>query len=341
MVGQFPQNHHRREPITFIAHLRAVVAPALLLFAPLAALCAPLVIAVSQSPSSLPLYVAEQQGYFAAEGVQAKLVACVGGQRCLRMMLDGKAGLATVSGLPIVASSFVRMDYVLIATFATSRDDVKLIARKSAGVTSAAQLAGKLVGATAGSIGHYVLNAQLLAHAVDPSQVAMLDLQPDEMLAALRDGEVDAVAVWEPHGWRLRRSLRETSVVLEQAGGEPQSFNLLARRALAGARDAELARLLRALSRAERFIRERPREAQSLLRTRLALEQRFVESLWPGFEFRLGIEPGLVATLTNQARWLLREGDGLAPGVVLPDYELMVHEAPLRALAQGAAVEAR
>lgn len=73
---------------------------------PLAAAATPLVIAVSQSPSSLPLYVAEQQGYFAVEGVQAKIFCCAGGQRCLRMMLAGKAELATVSELPIVMRSF-------------------------------------------------------------------------------------------------------------------------------------------------------------------------------------------------------------------------------------------
>lgn len=93
------------------------------------------------------------------------------------MLRDGKAALATASEMPIVASSFPRADFVLIATFATSRD-VKLIARKRSDARTASHLAGKLIGATAGSIGHYLLERWLLAHRVDPQKVAMLDLRP-------------------------------------------------------------------------------------------------------------------------------------------------------------------
>ena len=54
----------------------------------LAALCAPaqagrpLVFAVSRSPLSLPVYVAEERGFFADEGVVINVAECDIGRRC-------------------------------------------------------------------------------------------------------------------------------------------------------------------------------------------------------------------------------------------------------------------
>jgi len=295
------------------------VFPWLLLVAACAARAAPLAIAVSQSASSLPLYVAERHGYFAAEGVQARIVACGGGASCLRALFDGKAALATAADFALVASRFERNDLLLVATYATNRDEVKVIVRKRAGIRTPAGLAGKLVGASAGSFGHYALDRWLRAHDVDPQTVALLDLQPSELAAALRAGEVDAVAVWEPHAWRLVRAFPNEALPLSASDGARHGFNLLATRAAVRGRDADLAALLRALGRAERFIAERPRDAQALLRERLGLDRRFVHSVWPGYRFEVeAARPALAETLEEQARWLLREG--YAPNKTVPDF---------------------
>ena len=64
---------------------RRLLAAALLA---LAACCArgaraaPLAIAVSRTPLSLPLYVAEAEGYFAEAGLSLRIVDCTGGHRC-------------------------------------------------------------------------------------------------------------------------------------------------------------------------------------------------------------------------------------------------------------------
>ena len=57
----------------------------------------PLTIAVSHTPLSLPLYVAEAEGFLAAAAVKAKLIDCTGGHRCLKLLFDGEADLATAS----------------------------------------------------------------------------------------------------------------------------------------------------------------------------------------------------------------------------------------------------
>ena len=121
----------------------------------------PLTLAVSRTPLSLPLYVAQQNGYFAAEGLEVKFNECLGGHRCLRQVLEDQADVGTVGELPVVLNSFSRSDYAVIGTFTKSSDDIKLVTTAQAGIKSAAQLAGKRIGTMKGTASEYLAPTRL------------------------------------------------------------------------------------------------------------------------------------------------------------------------------------
>ena len=307
---------------------RRLIVLACLCLVTLAARAEPLAIAIARTPLSLPLYVAEARGYFAAEGLQPKTIDCIGGHRCLQLMLDGGADLATASDLPVMFNSFQRDDYVVLAAFATTTDDVKLIGRKDAGIGQPADLRGKKIGVVRGSSSHFFLDAHLLWHGVDPASVQLVDLQPDEMTGAMQSHQVAAVSAWEPFAYATIEALQGRAVVLPHAGIYTLSFNLVAQRRLAGTRDPELVKLLRAIACAEAFIRDRPLEAQAILRARLGVDQRFIDWVWPGLRFQLALDRSLVKTLESEARWVIREAH--VAGKTTPNYLNYMHAAPLR-----------
>ncbi len=298
----------------------------------------PLTLAVSRSPLSLPLYVAQQNGYFSAEGLEIKFNECLGGHRCLRMVLDGQADVATSSDLPIVMNSFSSPDYAVIATFTKSSADIKLIASARSKIQSAAQLAGKRIGVTPGSAGEYFLELFLLTAGVDPQTVTMVNLQPEELVPALQAGQVEAVAVWQPYGYQAVQGPAKGRVL---PGGKAyiQTFNLVSHRKLVGARDATLTKLLRAVDRAEQFIQEKPNQAKDILRRQLTPDAGFIDAVWPGLYFRLGLDQTLLATMEGEARWARREGR--ADGQLTPNFLKLVHAAPLRAIKPDAVAPLR
>lgn len=295
----------------------------------------PLLIATSKNALSLPLYVAEAQGYFAAEGVAARLVECLGGQRCIRQMLAGEAQLATASDLPVMFHGFERSDFAVIATFVTSEQDNKLVTRKSSGITAAAQLEGRRVGTVKGASAQYFLDTWLLFHGVDPKRVQVVPLAPEQAPGALERREVDAIAIWEPYAFMALKSLGTDGVVLPALRVYSQTFNLVASRKAVAEREADIVKLLRAMLRAERFIRERPRDAQALLMTKLQLGQDYVERDWRNHDFRLGLAASLLGTLDGEARWALREGH-VPAGLPRPNYLHLVEPGPLSKVAPAA-----
>jgi ABC-type nitrate/sulfonate/bicarbonate transport system substrate-binding protein len=308
---------------------------ALTLFAALCALsgpltvwAAPLTLAIARTPLSLPLYVAQAEGYFADAGLVPKIVDCSGGHRCLQLVLDGVADIATAADSPIMFRSFERDDYVVIGTFATASDDVKLVARRSAGIASPRQLQGQKVGVVRGSSSQFFLDSYLLWHDIDPGSVNLIALQADEIGAAMRSGKVAAAAIWEPIAFDTIATMKGDASVLPHSAVYTLSFNLVAHRRLAGARDAELVKLLRAVARAEAFIQSHPVEAQAILRKQLGVDQRFIDWVWPGLHFGLVLDQSLVKTLESEARWAIREGH--VAGKTVPDFLRYLHPAPLR-----------
>ncbi|MDD2883603.1 MAG: ABC transporter substrate-binding protein, partial [Dechloromonas sp.] len=55
----------------------------------------PLRLALSQTPLSLPFYVAKQQGFFSAEGLHIQIEEVIGGHRSMQRLLAGEADLTT------------------------------------------------------------------------------------------------------------------------------------------------------------------------------------------------------------------------------------------------------
>lgn len=287
-------------------------------------------IAVAKTPLSLPIYIASQKGFFSEEGLDVVLTECSGGHRCLQLVLDGQAHLSTSSELPIVFNSFERTDFAVIGTIVTTSQDVKLVAHARSHIAKPMDLAGKRVGAVARTSSQYFLELYLLTIGLNPQSMTVVSMQPEDMSVALQNGQIDAVALWEPYAYSTIKALGSNAVVLPQNRAYILTFNLVAHRNVLKQRDADLVRFLRAVERAERFIRESPVDAKLVLRNALKLDQGFVDWVWSGATYRLGLDQSLITTMEGEARWARREGH--VTGAATPNFLGLLHMAPLRAV---------
>lgn len=290
-------------------------------------------LAVSATPLSLPIFVGEKLNYFADEGLNLQLQEVLGGHRAMQALLDGQADLATVSETVVVFSSFKSQQFAVLASFVSSNKDSKVVVRADAGIAQWPDMKGKRIGTVQSAASHYLLDTALLAAGLDPRLLEVQHAQPETMADKLRKGELDAVAIWEPFPFKILQEV-PGSRVLPISIGYRLSFNLLASRALLGARDDELRRLLRALDRAERFIAEKPAQAQALLRERLKLDNNFIAWIWPSCQYRLSLDQALLTTLEAQARWAQQEGH--VRGERPRNYLELIYSKPLRQVAPSA-----
>jgi ABC-type nitrate/sulfonate/bicarbonate transport system substrate-binding protein len=154
------------------------------------------------------IWVAESKGYFEREGLEVTIKEFESGRASFRAMLDGEGiDISTVAPTPIMFSSFKRNDFAIFATFVYSYDDVKVIARNDKGIATAADLKGKKVGTPAGTTGQFFLNAFLTDNGIPAKEVEVIDISPPELPGALANNQVDAIVIWEPHGYNAQKLL--------------------------------------------------------------------------------------------------------------------------------------
>jgi taurine transport system substrate-binding protein len=85
-------------------------------------------------------------------------------------------------------------------------DNEALVARNGSGVNTIADLKGKRVGTPFASTAHYSLLAALAQNNLSPSDVQLVDLQPQAILAAWERGDIDAAYTWLPTLDDLRKT---------------------------------------------------------------------------------------------------------------------------------------
>jgi len=267
----------------------------------------PVSIAVSTTPLSAPFYIAEANGYFSDQGLKVNLIDTIGGHRCLNKVLNGEADMGTTSDYPVMKQSFERNDFVIAATFVSSNNDVKLVGCKRCGVTKPADLRNKKIGTVKGASSHYFLDRFLLFNNMSLADVNVVHVNPEDQPAALNNGKVDALSVWEPYAYLAKNKLQD-SVIFPAGEYYRETFNLVLKKDFLSGNANTLKKTLKALSRAVEFINQQPGKAQQILVTRLKLDDAFIDWIWNDFDFALTLDQSLLVTLENEASWAIENG---------------------------------
>lgn len=288
-----------------------------------------LTLAVADIPFAAPVLIAESQGYFAAEGLKLKVLHHAFGRLSLQQMLDGQAHFATVADTPITFASFSRRDFAIVATLSTSGPEHRLVVRNDRGIRSAADLKGKRIGTLTHTSAHYFTETFLRFNKLNPAEVSIVALPASDTVGALVRGEVDAAGLLGPHVSDALRALGDKARVLPGPGFFRVTYNLVSVAPSAGASDADLVKLLRAVRRASDLIRAEPERARGIVAAALKANPKEFEEVWKPYDFRLQLAPALLSSLEAQSRWALR--DKLVPaGSVLPNYLDFIRPEPLR-----------
>ncbi|MFF6787840.1 glycine betaine ABC transporter substrate-binding protein [Streptomyces filamentosus] len=121
-------------------------------------------------------------------------------------VIAGAVDLGLVGSSPVTKGLSAPLDipYKVLWIHDLIGDNEALVAKKEIG--SVAALKGRKVATPFGSTAHYSLLAALEAAGLGASDVTLVDLQPQDALAAWQRGDIDAAYVWTPSLTELRRT---------------------------------------------------------------------------------------------------------------------------------------
>ena len=171
----------------------------------------------------LPLTIAEQLGYFKAEGLEVAIVDFAGGSQALRAVVGGSADV--VSGAFEHTVNMQPKGQRLRAFVLQGRAPQIVLGvnpKTMPGFKSVADLKGKKIGVTApGSSTNVMVNFVLAKAGLKPSDVSIIGVGASQgAVAAMRTGQIDAISNLDPVITLLQRSgdlkiVSDTRIVAE------------------------------------------------------------------------------------------------------------------------------
>ncbi|MEV4640048.1 glycine betaine ABC transporter substrate-binding protein [Actinoplanes sp. NPDC049548] len=116
--------------------------------------------------------------------------------------------IAAIGSSPVARglSAPLNIPYQVAFVLDVAGDNEALVARNGSGVTDVAGLRGKKIGTPFASTAHYSLLAALDKAGVKESEVTIVDLEPQDILAAWTRGDLDAAYSWLPSLDELKKT---------------------------------------------------------------------------------------------------------------------------------------
>jgi len=214
--------------------------------------------------------------------------------------------ISTAADTPVVFQSFSRNDFVIIAAMAYSDLAMKILARQDKGINKPLDFIGKTIGVTKGSAAQFFLDVFLTHHGIVASKVKTIDLKPPKMAQALTGGLVDAICVWEPHIFKIKKLIGEKALIMSGDGIQRMSFYLVAKRMFVKNNPETIRSFLKAVQKAEEFIEKNEKESIRLVAHRLNADLDLTGLMWGNYHFQLMLDQMILPSLEDIARWAIK-----------------------------------
>jgi NitT/TauT family transport system substrate-binding protein len=223
-------------------------------------------------------------------------------------LMRGEVDAATNAETQLLRQSIDDPSLRVILTEAESF--YRIVARRSAGIGSLKDLRGKKIAVAPDTSAHYYLVKSLALAGVEESAVTAVTVMPiTRMSAALKNREVDAVAIWEPESENSAAALGSDAIVLQDRRVYRELFNLqTSTRVLNDAtKRGPLMEFVKALVTASAGLRDRPQEFRPLLASKLNYTEAVIARSWPQLRYAGSMADDLLDVMTEEERWVAKE----------------------------------
>ena len=287
-------------------------------------------LAQNQSPISGVSIVADQKGFFARNGLEVEVFNFTTGKQCLDTVIGGGADIATTAEAPITAAAMAGQKIAFLAR--TEYSYIKTLTAASAGIKSLPELKGKRVAFTAGTGGEVYTMELLKKAGLAKTDVTLVNLRPQDMVAALSSGSIDAYGTWEPHIYNGIKTLGAKAFPLDTKGIYAETFNIVVMQNYLEKKPEVAKAFLKSLVEAEAWIKANPDEAVKVVAEFVKMPVDDLKPIWSDYVYQVAIDKAVLDVLNAHASWRLASGNH-PPSATMPDWNKFIFSAPLKAVA--------
>ncbi|NUS92574.1 MAG: ABC transporter substrate-binding protein, partial [Nocardia sp.] len=214
------------------------------------------------------------------------------GIEALQAVAAGQVDIATAADVP-TSAVLTRSPSLRVIGDGSRWEGSRIIARRSAGIDSVRDLAGKSIGTPIGTSAAYFAADTLARSAISAN---LVQVSPSATVTAATQGNVDAVSIFQPYQAQVLQALGSDAVELGGGGYSQHSLYLATQNALA-AKGPAVTSFFAALA-----------DAGADLAGATQLDPALLRDVLPQFDFVLRLDPDLAAKLTELGTWAKTQG---------------------------------
>ncbi len=270
----------------------------------------PVRFAVPGFQSSALVILAEDQGFFADEGIEASLEFKATGRDCLDLVIKQLADYAVVFETPVVHATLAGHGLSILTEMHRSDSNTAVVVRRDRGINLATDLIGKTIAVVPKTNAEYLLDLYLRSHLIDLSAVNLVKMSIGQAVEDLSSGKIDGAALWEPYVGQAMAKDRALFNRLQSSYYSEFSV-LVGLQASKRSMDKTSFAVLRGLLRANEFFQEEGPRAHKIVENKLRSLGFFVsEETWETLDINIGLSATLLTMLNEEAHWY-RSRNGL------------------------------
>lgn len=264
-----------------------------------------------------PTRIAELQGYFDGPGPAVTVSYESSGKASLQQLLAGEADFALAATIPVARALLETPrsdrpspdDLVVLATVSLSNQTHHVLAASDRGIAEPRDLTGRRIGVLSDTSAEFFWSVFAPLHGFSADAAELVDMPPERMSSALRDGSVDAVLIWDPWVFRIERELDVATVRFSQRQIYTLNWLLVTRRRIAEEYPRLCDRLLRGYLEANELLLEHPDRAIALQGQDLDLPAEYVAAMHDKIIYHLGLNWSVLTNMEHAFDWLIAKYD--------------------------------
>ena len=222
----------------------------------------------------------------------------------------GQSHIACNSETQALRASAKHPDIRFIFTLAEC--PYRIVARRSAGIASLADLRGKRVGTQLESSGQFFLDQMLRTAGLTDEDVTLqhfmahTDKPISQLPEALKSGDIDAIALWEPQVQRARRLLGTDAIEFFDPAVYTEKFNLCTKQENLDDPQVrqEIVEFVRALATAAKRLQAEPEIGQTRVADAAHQDITVIRDAWHCFNYPGTLAPDLLDVFARQEPWI-------------------------------------
>jgi ABC-type nitrate/sulfonate/bicarbonate transport system substrate-binding protein len=278
---------------------------------------AKVILGTSPFDSSGLIWIAEDEGYFARNGLNVTIKDFAAGRYAVNALLDGEVDVATAAEFVLAGNAMKEAKLQTIGCIA-KQEFHYFIGRKDRGIEKGSDLKGKRIGLTRQTSSEFYLGRYLQLQGIGLDEVTVIDIKPTQVEESVIKGAVDAILIWDPYAYSIEKRLGSNAVSWPAQSGQMMYWLLIAKRDYITGHPELIDRLLSSFNQAEQFAINNPDKAKKIIQNRLHSEDAYLERIWPKTRLALSLDQGLIIAMEDESRWMI--DSNLASNPKMPYY---------------------